>query len=324
MKPCAIVVLLLAAPLPAQDINVATYNVENFRQHFLAHRLSTSRPSWLPRDNPDAVQLMNELRYANEEDNWEVSQVILDPKFSPDVLVIQEGCGQSDLEYFNRTWLKNAYETVMVFPSNTERDQHLAMLVKPGFKVLEKRTDYYKEPDSERNERGERLFARGPAFVLLQAPSGYRFWVGTNHQKSKSGNNVEITRWRNREARRTNQIIRELEKRGPDDVIFLGDMNDALGIQEYELEGGGDVIANLVGNTQDGIVLVTKALAESGQVSFKGYSRTDHQGFIDHVLVTRGMKDQIDKVEIFRNDYTQSASDHYPVMVRFKADAMRN
>ena len=43
-----LVLLLLATPTLAEDITVGTYNIENFRQHFLAHRLSTSRPSWLP------------------------------------------------------------------------------------------------------------------------------------------------------------------------------------------------------------------------------------------------------------------------------------
>jgi endonuclease/exonuclease/phosphatase family metal-dependent hydrolase len=238
------------------------------------------------------------------------------------VLVIQEGCGQSDLEYFNKTWLKNAYETVIVLPTNTERDQELEMLIKPGFRVVQKKTDYYKEADSEKNKRGDRLFARGPSFVLIQAPSGYRFWVGTNHQKSKSDNTVDITKWRNREAKRTHEIIKELEKSGPEDVIFLGDMNDELGIQEFELEGGGDVITNLVGKPEDGIILATKPLAESGQISFGGYWRGDHRSFIDHAFVTSGMKTQIDKVEVFHNDYTQAASDHFPVMIRFKADPM--
>jgi exonuclease III len=323
MKRLGIVILLLAATTRAEDLTIGTYNIENFRQHFLAHRLSTSRPSWIPRGNPEVTELLDELRAANDEDNWEVAQVILDPKFFPDVLVIQEGCAQSDLEYFNKTWLKNAYETVIVFPSNTEREQYLEMLVKPGFKVVERKTDYYKEPDSEKNERGDRLFARGPSFVLIQAPSGYRFWVGTNHQKSKSGNNVDITKWRNREAKRTHDIIKEIEKYGPDDVIFLGDMNDELGIQEFELEGGGDVITNLVGKPEDGITLATKSLADSGQISYGGYWRGEHRSFIDHVFITAGLKNQIDKVEVFHNDYTQEASDHFPVIVRFKADPMK-
>jgi endonuclease/exonuclease/phosphatase family metal-dependent hydrolase len=319
-----LMLLLLATPSLAEEITVATYNIENFRQNFLAHRISTSRPSWMPRGDPQAAELMDELRYANEEDNWEVSQVILDPKFSPQVLVIQEGCSQSDLEYFNRTFLKNAYETALVFPSNTERNQHLALLMKPGFRVVEKRTEYYMEPDSEKNDRGDRLFARGPAFVKVQSPGGYRFWVGTNHQKSKSDNSVDVTKWRNREAKRTHEIIKELEKAGPDDVIFLGDTNDELGIQEFELAGGGDVISNLVGKPEDGIILATRQLAEEGQVSYKGYVRNDRKSFIDHVLITSAMKTQIDKVEVFQNNFTHSASDHFPVLVRFKAEPMQN
>ncbi|HEY7088201.1 MAG TPA: endonuclease/exonuclease/phosphatase family protein [Tepidisphaeraceae bacterium] len=321
--PVVIAIALLTQLIPAaraEDITVATYNVENFRQHFLAHKLSTSRPSWLPRNDPQATEMLDELRSANDKDNWEVSQVILDPKFFPDVLVIQEGCNESDLKFFANRWLQNKYETVMVFPTNTEREQNLEMLVKPGFKVLDRKDQYFKEPDSEMNERGNKLFARGPAFVLIQSPGGYKFWVGTNHQKSKSGNSVDVTKWRNREAKRTHQIIKELEKQGPDDVIFLGDMNDELGIQQYELEGGGDVITNLIGAPEDGITLATKPLADAGQNSYGGYWRTDHRSFIDHVFVTSGMKNQIQKVEVFHNDFTNEASDHFPVLVHLKAD----
>ncbi len=321
MKRCLIpvVVLVLTLAARAENITVATYNIENFREHFLAHKLSTSKPSWLG-DTPEAKELLDAERKHNDEENWEVSQVILDPKFSPDVLVIQEGCGQKDLEYFDKRWLKDAYETAIVFPTNTTREQNLCMLIKPGFKVIERKDRYREEPDPAANERGERLFARGPAFVLLQSPGGYRLWVGTNHQKSKSDNSVEVTQWRNREAKRTHEIIRELEKTGPEDVIFLGDMNDELGIQQYEQDGGGDTIANIVGPPQDGIILATKPLSDAGQISYGGYWRTDHRSFIDHIFVTAEMKDQIDEVKVFQNSFTQVASDHYPVMIRIHAD----
>lgn len=316
----ALLVLLLGTATAAEDLTVGTYNIENFRQHFLAHRLQQSKPDWLPRDNPQVKELLDEVRYQNDEDNWEVSQVILDPKFFPDVLVIQEGCAKSDLEFFKQRWLQSKYETAIVFPSNTERDQHLCMLLKPGFTVVEKKDQYHLEKDPVPNDRGDRLFARGPAFVLLQSPSGYRFWVGTNHQKSKNGDSAEVTAWRNREAKRTHEIIKELEKKGPEDVLFLGDMNDELGIQQYELEGGGDVIGNLVGPSEDGLILATKPLAESGQITFSGYWRTDRRSFIDHVIVTSGMKDQLQKVEVVQTEFTRVASDHLPVLVRLQAD----
>ena len=109
---------------------------------------------------------------------------------------------QEELEAFNKKWLKGAYETAIVFPGNSGRGQTLGMLAKPGFKIVDRKDQYHLEPDTGKNARGERLFARGPAFVLIESPSGYRFWVGVTHQKSKSDNSVDVTQWRNREATR--------------------------------------------------------------------------------------------------------------------------
>jgi hypothetical protein len=118
----------------------------------VAHRLSTNTIT----KEGAAKELFDELRKKNDEDNWETAQVILDPKFSPDILVIEEGCDQADLTYFNHRWLNDAYETAIQFPSNTERHQQLEVLMKRGFKILEKRDQYCLEPDPVGNERGSR------------------------------------------------------------------------------------------------------------------------------------------------------------------------
>ena len=102
--------------------------------------------------------------------------------------------------------------------------------------------------------------------------------------------------------------------------MLLGDMNDALGIQEFEQEGGGDTIANMVGPAEDGLDLVTRKLADSGQISYGGYWNDKYRSFIDHVIVTRSMKDQIEDVEVFHNDFTAVSSDHFPVYVKIKED----
>jgi endonuclease/exonuclease/phosphatase family metal-dependent hydrolase len=100
----------------------------------------------------------------------------------------------------------------------------------------------------------------------------------------------------------------------------MGDMNDELGIQSFELAGGGDSIANLVGPPQDGFVLETRPLAEAGRISYFGYSRSDYRSLIDHVIVTKTMKDQVRDVQVFQNNFTAVASDHCPVMMKFVAD----
>ena len=131
-----------------------------------------------------------------------------------------------------------------------------------------------------------------------------------------------MTAWRNREAKRTHEIMRELQKAGPEDVILLGDMNDELGVGEFENDpkSGGDTIALLVGPPQDGFVLVTEQLAKSGEISFGGYQNSKYRSFIDHVVVTPGMKDQIEDVKVFKGSLAPAASDHFPVVVKVRSD----
>ena len=321
MSIAATATAIAPAAHAAETITVATYNIENFKEHFLARRIVADKANPLPKSPPAIADMLRELRNANDEDLWEIAQVITDPQFSPDVMVIEEGCAQDELEEFNKRWLGGAYETVIVFPGNSERGQTLGLVARPGFKVVDRKDQYYLEPDSIPNERGGKLFARGPAFVLIESPGGYRFWVGVTHQKSKAGNSTEVTGWRNREAKRTHQIMKELERQGPSDVILLGDMNDEIGIQEFEMgDGGGDVIANLVGPAEDGLILATRQLANAGRISFGGYQRGERRSFIDHVVITQSMKDQVREVDVYTGDTARVASDHYPVYIRIEAD----
>jgi endonuclease/exonuclease/phosphatase family metal-dependent hydrolase len=316
LRVCIVLVASFVAFIArGETITCATYNIEYFYHHFLPSQLAT-RPSG---EKPDA-DTMKEIRAMADEDLWEISQVILDPQFAPDIIGIEECCEQDQLEKFNHQWLKNTYQTIIVFPGNSDRHQNVAMMLKPGFKVIEKKDQYYLEKDPVKNDRGDRLFARGPAFCLVETPKGYRFWVGVTHQKSKYGNNVDVAKWRNREAKRTHEIMMDLEKQGPRDVMLLGDMNDEFGYQEFELEAGGDAIANLVGPKEDGVILATKPLIDAGEISYGGYWRPEHRSFIDQILLTPSMKDRIGEVKVFKGQFTPVASDHYPVYIKLKTD----
>lgn len=311
------VLLVMAAGARGESVRLASYNIENFHTLFEHRRMSQVPAPTLP-EGMDWKELIREERNQNQEDKWEIAQVLSHPRVDPDIIVIQEGCLQEDLAYFNKQWLGGAYETIIVFPTNTDRNQTLAMMLKAGFKVLQQNDQYHLERDPVLNERSERLFARGPAFCLVETPGGYRMWVGNTHQKSKSGNSVEVTAWRNREAARTREIILELEQADPHPVILLGDFNDELGIQEYELEGGGDVIANMVGDPKDGLHLATRQLALDGEISFGGYWFSNRRSLIDHVIVTKELRDNVQDVYVFRSGMAPVASDHYPVIVELK------
>jgi hypothetical protein len=60
-----------------------------------------------------------------------------------------------------------------------------------------------------------------------------------------------------------------------------------------------------------------------GQISYGGYWRPDHRSFIDQILVTKNMKDQIEEVKVFTDGLAKASSDHYPVYIRIKTDPRR-
>lgn len=319
----AIVVLGVVGFCLAETITLVSYNIENFHENFTGHRLSqqaATRPDW----PEEFLSLIERKRREDNRTNWILSEVIRHPQVNADVLVIQESAGQEDLEFFNRRWLENMYQTILVFPTNTGRNQHLSMMLKPGFKVLDQR-HFYDMPDVDNvNPESDRLFARGPAFVLIESPGGYRFWMGTTHQKSKSGNSLQATRWRNAEALATRQIIKQLRDEGPADVILMGDINDEWGFQEFELEGGGDTVANLVGPEEDGLRLLTLPLVHAGEISFGGYFNPRFRSLIDHAVATVSLAERVQEVRIFRDGFAPAASDHYPLVVIIQGGAESN
>lgn len=320
-------VLTIVRLVSAEEIRIATYNIENWRFRFDVRELLEWAKSQPPSEQLN--QLIRSERNQDDEDNWEIAETIRDPNVNVDILLFQEGPSQEDLEYFNQHWLNGMYATVRVFKTNTGRGQNTGIMLKPGFELLEVRESYYLEKDSvakdwmkpgedgdELTVRENRLFARGPAFAKIKTPRGYVFWVGTNHQKSKRGNNLQVAAWRTREAKRTQQIITELAKDGTD-VVFGGDMNDELGIQEFENEAG-DAIATLMG-PPDQTILATRQLAEKGEITFGGYWRDLHRSFIDHFVVSASLKDRIVDVHVYRGGLAPVASDHYPVVLTIRS-----
>ena len=299
----------------AEDVRIATYNVENWRERFQAFKLekrAATQPNW----PQEFLDLIAREKREDEKDNWETQLVFQDPKMNADIVVIQEGPIKADLEYFNKAFLGEMYETIHVFATNTDRGQHTAILLKPGFEVIEIREAYHNEPDKDDvNPISDKLFARGPAFVRVKTPAGHEFWIGTNHLKSKSGNSVEATKWRNAEAVRINQIIKELASTtGLADVYFTGDCNDELGNQEFELEAGGSAM-DILGKD---LTVVTRKIADEGAISYHGMRRARHRSFIDHIVATESAARRVTKAYVVDVPMARVSSDHFPVVAELK------
>ncbi len=307
----------LAGPPAEGTVRVATWNIENWKDHF-----QDLRDKDLPAPaTEDGRERRRQEGYQNAEDNWEVATVLLDPAFAPDILVFQEGCSQEELDSFAEEWLGDVYPTRVVFRGNSGRGQTLGVIMRDGYEIVDTYDDLVDVPDDEDlNPRSDMLFGRGPVFVLIKTPGGKTVWVGTTHQKSKGGNSVEVTKWRSAEAKATHGAMLELAKKAP--VFLLGDMNDEIGLQEYEVPAGGDVMADLAGlnndDPADDFVTVTHDLAMAGVVTYSGYWRDRFRSFIDHIVVDPAGAKLVTNVGVFDNTWVRVASDHVPVYIDIK------
>jgi hypothetical protein len=315
-------------PAPAvETVRVVSYNIENWRHNFDGFRLrklAQQNPNW-PQEFLDLIA--RESR-EDDEENWEVARVLLHPEVLPDILVVQEGATQSDANFFNTQFLKGHFEYIHQLKTNTDRDQHLLVMARPGFKVIEVREDYHEKPDTDNIVPGlDRIFARGPGFVLFETPGGHRLWVGTNHQKSRGfsadrgESGVSVARWRLAEAKATHEIIKDLAKTSTPHVLFLGDMNDEIGIQQYEEEAGGSGIEAIAGTGEFTLSVLTAPLEKSGEISFGGYRSARYRSLIDHAFATPALAPFVTRVHAFRGDLADVASDHYPIVVELTLPA---
>jgi endonuclease/exonuclease/phosphatase family metal-dependent hydrolase len=292
-------------------VRVATYNIEHFMQMFDQVLM------------PERSRERQEL-YDDEEDRYEVARTL--EGLDADIVGIQECCSQEMLEWFNREDLGGRYAYVKVFPSNVA-GQWVGMLAKKGFRAIQERS-FAGEVDPVRDGRLERikgdaglweknlLFSRGPGFVLFEAPSGERFWVGATHVKSKYGNSEAVTAWRIREVKRTREICHELLAEGKTDkLVMLGDFNDDLGMDYHERKLRADAVAVMTADDSK-LTSLTFPLAQADANRSTYHCEIKpprYRSFIDHIFVSPAMAGWAGKVAIFDDPIAAAASDHYPV-----------
>lgn len=304
----------------SEIIKIGTYNIENFMKMFDQDRM--------PERSQDQAEL-----WRDEEDQYEVARVIKDKRFNPDILVIQECCDEASLKMFNDKWLKDIYPYVKVFTSNTE-GQYLGIMAKAGYQAIQVK-EYYQDQDTVRdnrisnsketyNKEGEnKLFCRGPGFVLFKTPGGNSLWVGTTHSKSKSGNSKAVTEWRIRELERTREICEELIKAGTTPyVIILGDFNDSYGQDNYEKSIGRDAVAVMAeGKGAEQLTWLNLPMLQKNpdlasyhcEIKPKKY-----RSFLDHAFASSALAGTMTDIYLIDESIAYVASDHLPVICVFK------
>lgn len=306
-----------------EEIRLGSWNIEHFMKMFDQDRM------------PERSQERSEL-WDDEEDQYEVARVMKHPAFNPDILVIQECSDEAMLKLFNEKWLEGVYSYIKVFKGNTD-GQFLGIMAKPGFEAVQVK-EYYLDDDPVKdnrisyakrsyNKEGEnKLFCRGPGFVLFKTPGGEHIWVGTTHSKSKSGNSKAVTEWRIREYERTRQICGELIKAGPTkNLIIAGDFNDNFGLDSHEQSVGTDAIETMVqGTGHEKLICVNIPLLEKDpklatyhcEIKPKKY-----RSFIDHAFVSPNLVSALKNVTVIQESIAYVASDHLPLLCIFHLPA---
>lgn len=311
---------------PAETVRIATYNIENFEKHFDQHDL--------PYKKKDKTEF-----FRDTEDLYEVARVMNLPQLDADIIVLQECCTEKHLKSFNTHWLRQKYSLVKVLPSNTSRVQHLAVMAKKGFTPIEIRSyandrDPVDDPKlrglkkSAGLEEGNKLFSRGPSFVLFETPGGNRIWVGTTHTKSKYRNSEAVTKLRIRETQRTREICGELIKEGKTPWLYIGgDFNDTFEKDDHEKKIGQDAISQmLAGKGAEKLVSLTKPLVDKDPklATYHGEIKPARlRSFLDHVFVSPKLAPLAKSVTVVDDPIAAVASDHYPVVIEFALPAVR-
>lgn len=292
-------------------VRIATWNVEHMNKLFDQSRM--------PYRSQDRQEL-----WEDEEDLLEI-RLTLDLKhFDPDILVLQEAADQQSLDEFNRKWLAGRFAYVKAFKTNSP-GQWTAIMVKPGFQVLEVREfasakDPVLDPDlggAKKYYGWDSLYPRGPGFARVRTPGGKTIWVGTTHIKSKGGNNTPVTRWRIRMTQHLRDTALALAETS-DYVAVLGDFNDEFGMDRYETEAAGDAVAQMLAKTKAGqLVSPTQRLKARHEnlVTFHSLLKPFGPTFIDHVFVDAALDQRITNTAVIDDPIAHAASDHLPVMI---------
>ena len=291
------------ACLNAENVKIATYNIEHFARMFDQHKL--------PRGERDMTEY-----YRDCEDIYEVARVINLPDFDPDIICIEEGPELAMLELFNKDYLNSKYAFVRVFDTNSNRDQTLAMLAKPGF-VVKQIVQYCKDPDPADSSGTKWLFSRGPGFVQFQTPGGNQLCVGVTHIKSKYGDNPDMVKRRGRQMARIGAICASYIDSGLDYVAVLGDFNDSFGLDKNETKAGMDAIAQVLA-ASDRITCLTRPLQQQGDYTYHcQFKSPRYRSFLDHIFVSESLAKINSSIKVIKDPIADVASDHWPVLANF-------
>jgi len=236
-----------------------------------------------------------------------LSQVI--HKLNADVIAFQEVESLKVLTAFQKKYLQRlGYHAPILIEGNDRRGIDVALMSR--FKVLSVK-NYKDRRFSVPSKKSLQGFSRDLLQVKLEAPNHYTFSVFVAHLKSKYGGK-KTDKKRKAEAREMYRILNRFHQGHPKaNFVLMGDFNDTpkSGPLKPLLRGQGAL------KLQD---ITARDLGIRPRVYT--YHPKKYRSRIDYILVSPGMMPEYKKnsVHIYKSKAALKASDHLPLVARFK------
>ncbi|MEO0586990.1 MAG: endonuclease/exonuclease/phosphatase family protein [Planctomycetota bacterium] len=292
----AIVALLALTPALAEEITVATYNVENLFDRF---------------DNPYKNDEQTEIK--KREDLRRLAATIR--AIDADVIGFQEIENEYVLSALNDELLKGmGYRHVVSLPSNDGRGITLGLLSRlPVLAATSHRWEHIPHRGAESTHRWARDLQR----VTLALPDGQTLDFFNVHFKSRGSRpgDERSNGWRTAEATRAREIVNRILDDRPDALIaFVGDFNseptDPAARAFFDAQGPGTPLIDLLADVP---------AEEKSTYVFGNFP----EAVFDYIAVSAALNQHLvpGSAKVMPKNAAARGSDHLPVVATFNIPA---
>lgn len=242
----------------------------------------------------------------------------------PDVAALQEIGSKSALEKLDKFQLGGRYPTVTIFPTNDQRNLHVANMNRNSLQLVRSQTHANK-----RDKNGYPVFQRDFLETTYRTPGGYQFTLFNTHFKSMKEGEEETVKIRLKEAREAAEIIADKIRRNPGiKLMVVGDLNS-----RHDSKYGKAVLDALSGREKGDPrfilteVLEKEALEKKRDVPLTHSRENGQKSKLDYCFVSPAMLPDIKRAYVagqFGLYPYKQASDHLPVVVEIEEPQSAN
>ena len=275
----------------AQQITIATYNVENLLdEHDDPYTFDEVTP---PKPRQATQRIAKLIRHIN-----------------PDVLVLQEVENEGLLRSVARRYLKDMnYDHVVVMPSNSRHGHNLGVISRWPIESMTSHR-FTKLPTKDSNTPPR--FARDLLLIKLSIKPNQTLYLYTTHFKARRDREGDplSTKWRVAEATATRRIIQEqvLDNYTNAWVVLAGDLNATPTSPAMNV---------LLNPGPDRQVILHDPHTELSSSQRVTYRRKNQRTTVDYILISSALMNRVmpGTARVFSDKKWRTGSDHVPVVL---------